>query len=83
MTLVPVSSSEYKGAYDWLITTNLIVGKMKFRANDGWNINLGDTNADGTLDLGGTDIDVTEAGNFTIRLILNPSGYTYTLKKNF
>ena len=83
MTLVPVSDSEYKGAYDWLITIDLTVGKMKFRANDGWDLNLGDTNADGTLVLGGTDIDVTEAGNYTISLILNPSGYTYTLKKNF
>jgi hypothetical protein len=83
MTLVPVSDSEYKGSYDWLITTNLTVGKMKFRANDGWEINLGDTNLDGTLVLGGTDIDVTEAGNYTIRLILNPSGYKYILKKNF
>jgi hypothetical protein len=35
------------------------------------------------LVLGGTDIDVTEAGNYTIRLILNPSGYKYILKKNF
>jgi hypothetical protein len=83
MTLVPVGDSEYKGAYDWLITTDLTVGKMKFRANDGWEINLGDTSLDGTLVLGGTDIDVKEAGNYTIRLILNPSGYTYTLKRNF
>lgn len=83
MTFVPVSGSEFKGSYEWIITTDLTVGKMKFRANNGWDINLGDTNADGTLVLGGTDIDVKEAGNYTIRLILNPSGYTYSYIKNF
>ncbi|WP_461637188.1 SusF/SusE family outer membrane protein [Labilibaculum euxinus] len=41
-------------------------GSYKFRANDGWDVNLGgDLNA---LTAGGDNIAVTEAGNYTITL---------------
>ena len=55
----------------------------KFRANDGWDVNLGDTGADGTLERGGDNIGVPEAGNYTITLDLSDSrNPTYTLVKN-
>ncbi|RIJ45662.1 SusF/SusE family outer membrane protein [Maribellus luteus] len=83
MTLLPLSDNEYKGTYTWKITTDLTSGKIKFRANDGWAVNFGDTDANGSLELGGSDIEVSEAGNYTIKLVLDPAGYTYSMVKNF
>lgn len=67
------------------ITMDLTAGgnKIKFRANDAWTLNLGDTGADGTLNEGGDDIAVETAGNYTITLDLsNPRAYTYSLQAN-
>lgn len=67
----------------WTATANLTAAKIKFRANFDWGINMGDTGADGTLDYGGSDISVPDAGNYTITLDLSkPREYSYTLKKN-
>ena len=67
----------------WTITMDLIAGEIKFRANDGWDWNYGDTGADGVLDNGGDNIQVAEAGNYTIVLDLStPRNYTYSLTKN-
>lgn len=54
---------------------------MKFRANNNWDYNFGDTGADGTLDAGGTNIGTT-AGTYLITLDLShPRAYTYTMVK--
>lgn len=54
---------------------------MKFRANNNWDYNFGDTGADGTLEGGGTNIG-TSAGTYLITLDLsNPRAYTYTMVK--
>jgi hypothetical protein len=54
----------------------LINGKIKFRTNNDWTTNLGDTGADGTLEAGGADIDVT-AG--TYKITMNPVANTYSI----
>ena len=64
------------------LTMDLNAGKIKFRANDDWAINLGDDDANGDLQYGGADIDISEAGNYTIELILNQARYLYKLTKN-
>lgn len=64
------------------LTVDLVVGKIKFRANDDWDINFGDNDGNGSLEYGGTDIDIAEAGNYTIELILNVADYTYRVTKN-
>jgi len=56
----------------------LIDGEIKFRVNDAWDVDFGDTGADGTLDAGGDNIAVT-AGNYRIYLDLNDG--TYSLNK--
>lgn len=72
----------------WSVTLDLIKQEptengFKFRANDAWNLNIGDTDADGTLEFDGDNIGVPEDGNYTITLDLsNPRKYTYTLTKN-
>ena len=72
----------------WTVTLDLTQQEptdngFKFRANDGWDINLGDTGADGILEFGGDNIGVPEDGNYTITLNLsNPRNYTYSLTKN-
>jgi hypothetical protein len=42
---------------------------MKFRANNNWDFNFGDTGADGTLEAGGTNIST--AGTYLITLDLS------------
>jgi len=80
-------STEQKMAYDkvekvWKVTLNLTVGEIKFRANDAWELNYGDTGDDGVLDAGGDNIKVVTAGNYTVKLFLEVPGYTYSLTKN-
>ena len=50
-------------------------GQMKFRMNNAWNTDFGDTGADGTLDAGGDNLTVT-AGYYTIALDFNAGTYT-------
>ncbi|MCO4294393.1 SusE domain-containing protein [Solitalea sp. MAHUQ-68] len=76
-------TSNTKGTYTWIITTDLKAGEMKFRANDSWDINFGDDGHDGSLEYNsGSNIPVPTAGNYTITLNLAPTGYTYSLVKN-
>ncbi|GAB3655297.1 hypothetical protein GCM10028791_26440 [Echinicola sediminis] len=65
------------------ITTDLVVGEMKFRANDAWDNNFGDDDNDGVLEAGGGNIAVAEAGNYTITMDFKvPGEVSYTLEKN-
>lgn len=72
----------FQNDFEWTITIDLTAAKIKFRANDGWDINFGDNGADGSLESGGADIVVDEAGNYTVTMKLYPEGYTYDLIKN-
>lgn len=65
----------------WTATLTLTAGKIKFRANAGWDINYGDDGPDGKLNPGGADIPV-EAGTYTITLDLKGPVYKYKLVKN-
>lgn len=59
----------------------LIDGEIKFRVNNDWGVNYGDTGLDGILEEGGDNIPVT-AGTYDITLdFTNPSVPTYTLTK--
>lgn len=60
------------------ITADLTVGQFKFRANDDWGMNLGGA-LDGLTE-GGDNIDIAEAGNYTITL--NRANNTATVVKN-
>ena len=66
----------------WSITLNLVAGDIKFRANDAWDLNFGDTGANKKLEYGGDNIVVAEAGNYTIELNLGAANYTYKIIKN-
>src|SRR5690606_5599978 len=66
--------------YDYTTDTfrvgvRFIDGEMKFRLNNDWGTNFGDTGVDGTLDAGGDDIVVT-AGYYAIALDFNAGTYT-------
>lgn len=66
----------------WKADVVLKADELKFRANDLWDINFGDTKADGILDYNGDNIKVTAGGTYTVTLNLNEFGkYTYTLTK--
>ncbi len=60
------------------VTLNLVVGAVKFRANDAWDLNYGgDINA---LTSGGANIAIATAGNYTITF--DPWGLKATITKN-
>lgn len=66
-----------------LLTTDLKAGLLKFRANNSWDFNYGENNGDGILQAGGSDIPVTEAGNYTIVMDWKvPGVVSYTITKN-
>ena len=70
------------GTNKWSITLDLVAGDIKFRANDAWDINLGDTGANKKMEYGGDNIAVAVAGNYTIELNLGAAIYTYKVTKN-
>ena len=54
---------------------NLLDGEIKFRANNDWGLNYGDSGADGTIDQDGDNIAVT-AGAARVRLDTNTGEYS-------
>lgn len=73
----------------WSKTLNLVAGALKFRANDGWDINFGpavSAELEGELIQTNDAINITESGNYTVTISLSkadsPYKYTYTVRKN-
>lgn len=74
----------------WTVTANLVIGAVKFRANNNWTINYGvsDSNSNtGTLVFdAAAAYDVKENGSYTITLDFSrsqsPYKYTYKVVKN-
>lgn len=78
---VPLTFNASTGV--WSVTRDMPTGEFKFRANDGWGINLGDNNNDFKPEYDGSNLNISVAGNYTISLDLSVGGnYAYTLKKN-
>lgn len=73
----PFWKTEEEGVLNAYVT--LPVGEIKFRENSAWTNNYGDTGADGTLEAGGTNISITEAGSYKVTMNLND--LTYTIEK--
>jgi starch-binding outer membrane protein SusE/F len=69
------------GSKTWSGTINVASdGFFKFRANHDWGLNLGDKNADGSLEKDGDNIAI-KAGAHTVTLYLNNAGYfTYRIQ---
>ena len=55
----------------WTVTTTFGTGEFKFRANDGWDINLGGNI--NNLTFGGDNIPITEEGTYIVTLDLSDS----------
>ena len=68
----------------WSIVIDLVGGQeLKFRANDAWTINFGDSGADGSLEQDGSNIAVAASGTYTVVLDLStPREYTYSVTLN-
>ncbi|MXV52102.1 SusF/SusE family outer membrane protein [Pedobacter sp. HMF7647] len=82
MTYDPVKNT-------WTTTANLVSGALKFRANNGWDINYGpaDSNAmNGFLIQTDGAITIPSDGNYTVTIDMSrssdPYKYSYTVKKN-
>jgi starch-binding outer membrane protein SusE/F len=67
----------------WILrNVTLLDGAFKFRDNNDWGLNYGDTGADGSLEENGTDI-TSQAGIYTITLdFTNPSSPTWSSVKH-
>ncbi|MCM1076528.1 MAG: hypothetical protein NC411_04120 [Bacteroides sp.] len=63
----------------WTLTTTLKSGEFKFRANNGWDINLGGVLEN--LTPGGANIPAPLTGDVTITLDLSKLPYTATVSK--
>ena len=65
----------------WTVTTTLSAGKaFKFRANNGWDINLGGNQSN--LSYGGDNIPIATDGTYLVTLDLsNPEAYKCTVVK--
>ena len=84
----PTPGEDHDMTYDaitdtWTITLDLTAGQLKFRANDDWGWNYGDTGPDGSLENNGDNLIIDTAGNYTIVLDLStPRAYTYSVTLN-
>lgn len=65
----------------WSAVLDLKVGEIKFRANDGWDVNYGDDGANASLEAGGANLKIAAAGKYKVSLNLNQLPYTYSLEK--
>ena len=57
---------------------NLIAGEWKIRMDNAWDVNYGSDNNDGTLQAGGGNIPVTEAGAY--KITFDENNLTYTIE---
>ncbi|RMG69970.1 MAG: RagB/SusD family nutrient uptake outer membrane protein, partial [Bacteroidetes bacterium] len=64
----------------WTITIDLTGDEIKFRANDGWDLNYGDTGADAILEEGGDNIAIPGSGTYIVKLYLTSPSYTYSIE---
>ena len=60
----------------WEATLDLEAGEMKFRANDGWDINWGGKSFD-ALSQNGDNLKVAEAGKYFVQLFAYCDGKSY------
>ncbi len=71
---LPFWTTDVDGVFVAYVT--LPTGEIKFRENMDWANNYGDNGADGTLDGGGTNINITTAGSYKVTMDLNNLTYT-------
>lgn len=74
------ATADGKMTYDpfsdqWRTIITLKEGEMKFRMNSAWDVNYGDSGADGVLDAGGDNIKV-KAGKYLVTMNLNDKSYS-------
>ena len=78
-----VNMSFDAGSNSWSGTITLTASdEFKFRANGAWDLNYGDSGADGSLEGGGDNIKGYPAGTYKVTLYLNNTNYyTYKMEK--
>jgi len=70
-------------AHLWSLKINLIPGAAKFRQDDKWEVNWGDTEFPfGIGTQGGPDIPITEPGEYTVNLNSKTGAYEFSIKSD-
>lgn len=64
----------------WSILVDLVPGDIKFRANDAWDLNYGDTGKDGLLEKNGDNIAIATAGKYKVTLFLDKPDHTFSVE---
>ncbi len=67
------------GTDQYAVFIPLVEGELKFRFDDAWTINLGDNNADGSLEQDGANIAVGQEGNYLVSLDVDNLTYSIDL----
>jgi 1,4-alpha-glucan branching enzyme len=63
---------------NWVLTSYLQTGELKFRANDNWDVNWGGSEFPaGTAVLNGPNMQIAESGYYTIRFNDRTGSYTF------
>ena len=73
-TLVSATSN---GTYFGFINFTAAGTEFKYTQNRNWDVNWGDNGADGTLNAGGSNLNITSAGTYTITF--DPFNMVYTI----
>ncbi|NNK82076.1 MAG: RagB/SusD family nutrient uptake outer membrane protein [Flavobacteriaceae bacterium] len=66
------------GSNQFAIYADLSSGEIKFRLDENWGVNYGDSGNDGTLDPGGANIAIPSAGTYYITMDLDALTYSVT-----
>lgn len=66
------------GTDQYMLYLELTAGELKFRFDNDWAINLGDTGADGTLEQDGANIAIAEDGIYAVSL--DVANLTYSIE---
>jgi hypothetical protein len=63
---------------NWELTLDLVAGEVKFRADNGWDVNWGDTAfPSGTGTAGGPNIPIAEAGTYKVTFNSETGAYNF------
>lgn len=73
-----VASVNNDGVYDGYINIPEAGGQFKYTDGPGWDVNWGDTGADGTLEPGGDNMVAEEVGYYRLIVNLNDMTHSYT-----
>lgn len=70
-------------AHLWTLTINLVAGEVKFRQDNAWDVNWGDSEYPfGIGKQGGANIPIADAGEYTVKFNSKTGAYEFSIKSD-